>query len=102
MSAHKHTLAREDYLVIIWEAKGGEPYPELFLSASTETVQAQVSKLKPPLFEAYEVRRITDGYPARDVTDEFEPPFDEDEPSPAHSAKIARAEREYRMKKEAF
>lgn len=68
--------AREDYLIIVWDNKGGEPYPELFLSVSSETMQAKVSKLHPRC--EYEVRRITDGYPARNVTDEFHPPFDED------------------------
>lgn len=90
--------AREDYLVIVWDNKGGEPYPELFLSVSSETMQANVSKLHPRC--EYEVRRITDGYDARNVTDEFHPPFDEDEPSPAHSAKIARGEYAYRMGRE--
>ena len=91
--------ALEDYLVIVWDNKGGEPYPELFLSVSSETMQAKVSKLSPRC--EYEVRRITDGYDARNVTDEFYPPFDEDEPPYSHSAKIARGEREYRLRKEA-
>lgn len=94
--------AREDYLIIIWEAKGGEPYPELLLSVSHETVQAKVSGLIPSMVEAYEVRRITEGYPSRDVTDEFDPPFDEDALTYAQAAEIERGEREYRMKKEAF
>jgi len=90
---------REDYL-IIYADKSGE-CAEPFLSSSRETVQAWINDH----FEAsqeFTVRRISLEDFARDVTDEFQPPFDEDALPYAQASRVERAEHEYRMSKEAM
>jgi hypothetical protein len=85
MSAHKHTLAG---IVSALTNKRMEPCPHC------NGTGLYVSKAYPDFGP--------EGCAECDATGLVEECFDEDEPSPAHSAKIARGENIYRMKKEAF
>jgi hypothetical protein len=88
--------AREDYLIVY----GKSDDSHFMRNSSHEEVQLWLNEYLGPRID-FQVRRDTLDDMCRDVTEDFTPPFDEDEPSPAHSAKIARAEREYRLRKEA-
>jgi len=88
--------AREDYLIVY----GKNDDSHFMRNSSHEEVQLWLNEYLGPRTE-FQVRRDTLDDMCRDVTEDFEAPFDEDL-NPARERAASNAEYAFRLRKEAF